>query len=461
MSLEAKYQYTHFIYPFVIDEKEYTKFLRSVITPNSSWDLVFDEYKTNEELYNFFLPYMRKFLFPTLFWNKEQVKHYKSSEYTQKIAMVSKMPCVTFKFNLSDIKTGNVSGKKYNAISFDISDIRLMCFQPGICFLDIKTEIDDESQSIDFDKVLDFNHLFRTLTPNVVKNENKNINIIGKNIEKIENISIFINSIISGFETDDLQKIYYDKMFTYSYVCVDSKYWSSNSDFEKLRNDFYRFQYVLDSKTNSKFNEDCERLFKNTYSRWDYSKFGFSRESGVVFASDIEEYNITKLPYDFEKKYMYMLILALYQRISLINFSQDLLKYDKIAIQKLKKKLTNFTHFTWFSQITNSENGMDMWKSWQNAFGLQELFDEVHKEYMEYYDSIAVSTQEKISITYIIISITSLLLSGLSITANVFFIDNMILNKVSLILVIIAILIFPIYVIGRWFKYKVNKTYRK
>ena len=68
--------------------------------------------------------------------------------------------------------------------------------------------------------------------------------------------------------------------------------------------------------------------------------FGFSRESGVVFVSDKEKYDITRMPYNFEKRYLYMVLIALYQRISLINFSQNLMRQDKTAVKKLKKNLS-------------------------------------------------------------------------------------------------------------------------
>lgn len=97
-----------------------------------------------------------------------------------------------------------------------------------------------------------------------------------------------------------------------------------------------------------------------------------------------------------------MVLIALYQRISLINFSQNLMRQDKTAVKKLKKNLTQFTNSSWFGQITNSEHGMDIWKLWQKAFGLPELYDEVHKEYLEYYDYVVSNNQSRISMILMI-----------------------------------------------------------
>ena len=68
MSLKAKYQYTHFIYPFVVDEKKYTDFIYKLNKNPKLWKLKIHDQKEDETMYNFFLPYMRKFEFTILVW---------------------------------------------------------------------------------------------------------------------------------------------------------------------------------------------------------------------------------------------------------------------------------------------------------------------------------------------------------------------------------------------------------
>ena len=138
-------------------------------------------------------------------------------------------------------------------------------------------------------------------------------------------------------------------MFIYSYVCMDG--WEKQEDFSKFENDFYTLQYVMDSKSTAVFNKEFQKLKDCSYSRWNFSKFGFSKESGVVLVSDKEKYDITRMPYMYEKTYLYMLLLAFYQRISLINFSQDLQKEDKTMAKSLKKKITKFTNVSWFQSM--------------------------------------------------------------------------------------------------------------
>lgn len=455
MSLKAKYQYTHFIYPFVVESKNYVSFMNSLFSKEKDWNFIVREHKSDEEFYNFFLPYMRKFIFPTLFWSQEQKKHFKSMLPYRKSMIASKLTCSRFEYNLSNIKTGTVNGRRYDEINFDISKIDLICFEPGICFLDIKTQIEEEEDLIDFNKILDFNHHFRNLTPHATTKYDKASMIKGKNIDKLENISKFIQSVVGGFETDNFEKTFYDKMFTYSYVCMDN--WKTPKDFEKMENDFFKFQYVIDSKSSAVFNKKYGDLEKNMYSRWQYSMFGFSRESGVVLVSDEEKYDITRMPYNFEKTYLYMMLLAFYQRMSLINFSQELLKADKTRAKTLKKKFTKFTNLSWFSQITNSEHGMDIWKKWQEAFELPNLFDEVRKEYIEYYDFVVATGQERINILLILLYTVSVIFTGLQVLSQ-YFIDLNHIQTFVIVTIIVTALSYPAYAIVRWIKHKLEAS---
>ena len=453
MNLEARYQYTHFIYPFVIENKNYTSFIYSLLREDKKWTFKTDDYSLDENVYNFFLPYIRKFLFPTLFMSNINKIKLKMMNIKKRAKALSKLSCVTFGYNLSNIKTGNVTGRKYDEIDFDISDIKLLCFENGICFLDIKTQIEDENDNIEFNEILDFNHSFRLLTPRNNTSWKNDAKIKAKNIDNLNDITNFINSVIFKYETKDIEKIYYDKMFTYSYVCVDKKYWSTDQDFKNIKNDFYRLQYVMDGKNNTQLNTDNPFLYKASYHRWKYSIFGFSGESGAVMVSDMDGYNITRMPYVFERTYMYMLYLAMYQRISLINFSQDLLIFDKTMITKLNTKLTEFTHSSWFDQITNSEHGSDIWQKWQKAFRLNELYDEVHREYMEYYELVKASNESQINLIFIILSIFGLVISATRITG----VNDALTGSLDLYLIFIAAAVYPIYLILKKIKNKISK----
>jgi hypothetical protein len=163
------------------------------------------------------------------------------------------------------------------------------------------------------------------------------------------------------------------------------------------------------------------------------------------------------MPYNFEKKYMYMLLLAFYQRISLMDFLQEILEKDKTKIKVLNRRLTKFTHFSWFSQITNSDHGMDVWENWKQAFKLDELFEEVHKEYLEYYDFVKATGQEKFNLILIIMYIINIVFAGLSYLLPMINADQMHISIFVIILMTIGISSYPIYAITRWIKHKLEK----
>ena len=246
-------------------------------------------------------------------------------------------------------------------------------------------------------------------------------------------------------------------MFTYSYVCLDESEWSNENDFKDIENDFYRLQYVCESSSQGKYNNECKRLIENRYSRFQYSMFGFSNESGVVLVSEKENYNITKLPHYFDKVYIYMVLLALYQRIRLLNFSQALLNSSKSRVTIMQNRLTEFVHFSWFSQITNSEHGADIWKKWQEAFGLTELFEEVHKEYQEYYDDIVSEGQNGINVVLMIVYILSTIFAGISIIVNNIDISGTWMETGLFIALLIAILCYPCYLIYKFINRKIRR----
>jgi len=265
----------------------------------------------------------------------------------------------------------------------------------------------------------------------------------------MEDLSAFIDSLLMGYEDIRKENIYFDRLFTYSYLCLDKDEWNEEKDLPDFFNEFFKFQYVLPGGYNSIMDLDFMRAKNNIYSRWKYSIYGFCRESGVVMASESETFNVKKLPRYFETIYFYMFLLAFYQRISLILFSEELMSSGKENIENLKKSFTQFTHFSWFSQITNSEQGMDMWKKWQQAFDLPELFDEVQKEYSEFYEYIVARGQEKINALLIVIYTISVLFQGISLMFNFNLIDanNNLMKIIFEVTMGISVAGYPIYVI--------------
>ncbi len=457
MNLKTKFHYSYFVYPFLVSDGYYKNFLEKFLTDEKQWRFNIMDKDENIDTHAYFLPYVRRFLFPTLYWTQDQKASYKKLSIKKKLENILNLTSVNFSYNLEN-KESNKYNLQETGINFKISKIELLCFEPGTCFLIFKTKLDSRD-CIYSNDILDFNYKFRTINPRYQKKKKmEGIFILNEEFNKIEDLSDFIEHLLHGYENVEAENIYFDRLFTYSYMCLDKEEWNEARNLDEIINEFYKYQYILPSTHDSTFDPDFKGIKDNIYMRWKYSLYGFSREAGVVFASEKESYNIKKMPHNYETMYFYIFLLAFYQRIALILFSQDLMNSGKNKIESLKRRFTKFTHFSWFSQITNSEQGMDIWKKWQNSFDLQSLFDEVQKEYSEFYDYTVARGQEKINFLLIIIYTVSVLFSGMTLMLDFSIINpsNQLAKIVLLTTLVITILGYPLYIFLKIIRKKIQ-----
>lgn len=450
MNLKVQFQYTKFIYPFIVTNSRYKDFLGKFLEKDSGWNFQISHSDSDINTHAYFLPYVKKFLFPTLYWKHEFKQNFINLDHKRKVNSICKLPSATFEYKMEgDFNKNFVLNE--TGVNFDLSHISLVCFDPGICFLIIKTEIDTTKSNFSND-ILDFNYKFRTINPRYLKKKKtEGIFLNSSEFEHVEDLSGFIDKLLHGFEDVEKENVYFDRLFTYSYMCLDESEWNENKDLSEIVNEFYKFQYILPGNYGSTFDSEFMNSKDNTYTRWKYSIYGFSREAGVVFSSARESFNLTKLPNYYDSMYFYIFLLAFYQRVSLILFSEDLMTSGNSNIEHLKNKFTKFTHFSWFSQITNSEQGMDIWKKWQKAFDLPALFDEVQKEYGEFYDFTVARGQERINLLLIFIYTLSVAFSGLTLLLDFHYINtnNQLVKVITMCMLLFTIFIYPIYLMAK------------
>lgn len=167
-----------------------------------------------------------------------------------------------------------------------------------------------------------------------------NINIKPDKFNDISDLKDILYQIVGGRKC----AINSNELFAYSYVCIDSNCWNEQNDFNKISSEFLKFKDVLPEDYASSF-EDNYANIKNVYSKWKYSMYGFSKKGGVVFSSDTDTFNFTKLPFYYETVYFYTMILALYRKLS----------NEKIY------------------RITNSEHVENLWKCWEKNFSFEKI----------------------------------------------------------------------------------------
>lgn len=387
MDIKAKYHYTYFLNPFVISEEKYEDFLLRLIK-DEKWNFRMFDKLADLEIYTHFLTQTKKMLFPSFYWKEEYKNRIKNMKETKMAKELAKVSCVEFIYDLNDdnIMQGRI--EEENHIFFEIGEIKLVCFNTGICFLMFKTNINSQD-SIHFRDLLNFNFKFKQLSSAYAKYKPKdNIYIQTNRFDTMESVTNFIKSITDGYVKLCNDDIYSDRMFVYSYACIDESDWNSETNFDDIKSNLYKYAFQFSGDYDSSI-ELSEEEYKDTvYSKWQYSKYGFSKLGGVVFSSAVDKFNYTNLPVHYEKVSLYIMLLAFYKRISLLTLDNKLINSASKDINKIRARIDNEMYNTRFSQITNSSHGMSLWKNWYRVFELESLYNQLGKHYNRWLERV-------------------------------------------------------------------------
>ena len=157
MELKTKYQYTYFIYPFAIKESKYTRYLLKLLKDENCKLRIFRKDK-DLDIYSYFSHRARNYMFSTFNWNKTKLARLDELPLDTKAAILAKNPCTIFEYTIKKDIQGKTEER--NGIFFKIPKIEIICFNTGICFLCIKTNIEESDKFAD---LLNFNYKFRDI----------------------------------------------------------------------------------------------------------------------------------------------------------------------------------------------------------------------------------------------------------------------------------------------------------
>ena len=408
MELITKYQYTYFIKPFLIKENKYDKYLLKLLQ-NKSCKLKMFEKERDLNIYTHFLSNVREYFFPTFNYTKEKARELENMKNNAtKAAILSKLSCNIFEYNLEKDLQGKINEK--DGIFFNINKIEIVCFDTGLCFLVIKTTVENSKY---FSEMLDFNYKFKDINSEFYKLKAfNNIRIQTDKFGNIKEFSNFINEIIGfndNFSDNKDMDIYNKRFFTYGYICIDQNYWNETNSFEGLEDEFFKFNNVLSKNYNSSTNSEDVEEGTEIVSKWEYARFGFTKQSGSLFCSNIDITNYTNLLFEYENEYLYTLIISLYQRIILKKIASKL--KSKKDITETIKNFTKFTKEAWFKELTNSEVGSLFYNNWRKVFELEEIYEEIKNKYDVIYKEIGISNGNKLNKAIIIALLISVILN--------------------------------------------------
>lgn len=402
MELKTNYQYTYFIHPFVIKEGKYQKYILKMLRDKDFKLKTFQKEK-DFKMYQYFLPKTRDFLFSSFSFGNSKLKKLEDLPEETRAAILSKYPCNIFEYRINKDIQGKVDDTK--GIYFTISKIEIVCFETGICFLIMKTTVEDDNN---FSNILNFNYKFRDINGEASLDTYDNIRLQTNSFANSETFREFIRKI-TGANLEAMKlDIDTERFLTYSYICIDQEAWNSTSDFENIAHHFIRFANVLPADNSRKLQE--EKI--TTISSWKYAKLALSKLGVMLFSSSEDMNNYTILPDEFEHQYLYTYIINLYKKIYLKKIELQL--KDPKQVKKARKNFIDFTKNLWIREITDDETGTMLNHRISDILELERLYSQVKNKYDILYKDLNIEKNRTSTIVIALILAASLIFNILN-----------------------------------------------
>lgn len=403
MELKTNYQYTYFIHPFIIKENRYQKYILKMLKDKRCNLKIFQKEK-DLKMYQYFLPKTREFLFSSFSFGNTKLKKLEELPIETRAAILSKYECNIFEYTLKKDIQGKIDEKK--GIFFNVQKIEVICFKTGICFLAIKTSIEDYQN---FANILNFNYKFKSINQEQTNlDKYDNIRLQTSSFEDVETFREFITGITGANLGASKLDIDTERFLTYSYVCIDQSAWNHENEFEKIKHNFEKYALIFPAD-NSR-NIESENI--KTMSKWKYAKVALSKQGVMLFSSSADMNNYTILPDEYEKQYLYTYILNLYKKIELKKIEQEF-KNPK-RLKKARNKFIEFTKNMWIQEITEDETGTMLNHKIQESLETEKLFAEVKNKYDILYKDLNIEKNKFATIAISVVLVASLIFNILN-----------------------------------------------
>lgn len=411
MDQKIKYQYTYFIYPYVVSEKKFDKYILKLLN-NKNCKLKIMQREKDMDLYTYFLPKVRSTLFWTMDMSKKQIDKLDKIDKNMKSVLLKEYPCTIFEYNIKEDIPGKVG--KQDGIFFNISKIEIVCFNTGVCFLLLKTMLDEDSY---FSDLLNFNYKFRDIKSSVSDLKNyDNIKIQISNFDDIKDIIDIIKEITGTNKAAKDLNLESERFITYSYVCLGQENWNNKESMEILQKEFYKFA----SFQPADYKADYESLINGNMKLFEKSKYevyAFNNIGTVLLTSDINTENYTTLPHNYERKYLYNYILELYKKINLNKINNEFRQINKFT--KAQDDFIDFTQKLWIEESTTDNTGIILSKIWNQVLNTEATYAKIKNKYDVLYKNSNIEKTQKMTswmiailMILLIINVLSLLVKG-------------------------------------------------
>lgn len=404
MELKTKYQYTYFIYPYVVKESRYTRYLLKLLKDENCKLRIFRKDK-DLSLYSYFSHRARNYMFSSFNLSKTKLAKLEELPLDTKAAILAKNPCTIFEYTIKKDIQGKTEVK--NGIFFKIPKIEIICFNTGICFLCIKTNIEESDR---FSDLLNFNYKFRDINQEFSNMNNyDNIRVQTDCFEDVKYFKEFIENLTgSNIESMKLD-IDTERFLTYSYVCIDQENWNNVNEFDKIRSNYIKFLNILPSDNSVNYSKEDMKVI----SKWKYAKLGITKQGVTLFSSSCDMNNYTVFPQEFEEQYLYTYILAMYTKIYLKKINLEF--REGTRIKKTRKEFIKFTEDLWINEVTLEDTGSLYYQYLKEVLELNEIYFDTKNKYDILYKELNIEKSAKNNALITILLVITLIINAINI----------------------------------------------
>ena len=361
-----KYQYTYHILPYIY-EGRYDEYLTKLLKDTNIIEYRYDKIKDLE-----IFSYFKKDVLDTMFYEFP----YKESEnlnIKEKITRLSECESVTFKYDIIDKEKNktlindivkiaenekNDENQRDNGnIKFDIEDFKIIVFKTGIAFIILKTTLINTRYISD---ILDFNYRFKSIL------SKKDI------IKKIDNIELRLY----GDEINGIEKL---KQIILNYIGKNknNKLLENDGNNKNILKDVYsRYSRILHSNYDIEDLEEETMISKNM-KELKKVNICITKMSSMLLCSDIDPFNFTVLPRDYETKMLYTYLITIYQKLFLLMINKEIISGNTKKQRFGQIRLNEFISKMWYNEITLSEKGSTYYENLKKILEVNKIFDDI------------------------------------------------------------------------------------
>lgn len=404
MELKTKYQYTYFIYPYVIKESKYTKYLLKLLKDENCQLRIFRKDR-DLDIYSYFSPRARNYMFSSFNLSKTKLSKLEELPLDTKAAILAKNSCTIFEYTIKKDIQGITSER--NGIFFKIPKIEIICFNTGICFLCIKTNIEESDKFVD---LLNFNYKFRDINQEYSNMNNyDNIRVQTDCFSDVKYFQEFIQGLTGNNVESMKLDINTERFLTYSYVCIDQDNWNNNNEFDKIKESYIKYLNVLPSDNGVNYSKEEMKII----SKWKYAKLGITKQGVTLFSSSCDINNYTVFPQEFQEQYLYTYILAMYTKIYLKKINLEFRQGTKI--KKTRKEFIKFTQTLWINEVTLEDTGSIYYQYLKEVLELNPIYFDTKNKYDILYKELNIEKNTRINIAVVVLLVIALGINALTI----------------------------------------------